>query len=89
MAGGGGGGGGGVRLKVCAVLKIILANLPFAELRLWDVRCQSRLQMWDVSHTCKCSQDTQRDTQEPPPEPRSHRGAAWWESEGDSPVQTL
>lgn len=51
---------------MCAVLKIILANLPFAELRLRDARCQSRLQMWDVSRTCKHSQDTHGDAQERP-----------------------
>lgn len=51
---------------MCAVLKIILANLPFAELQLRDARCQSRLQMWDVSRTCKRSQDTHGDAQEPP-----------------------
>lgn len=52
---------------MCAVLKIILANLPFAELRLRDARCQAlTADVGRVPHMQTLPGHPHGDAQEPP-----------------------
>lgn len=63
---------------MCAVLKIILANLPFAELRLRDARCQAlTADVGRVPHMQTLPGHPHGDAQEPP-RSRGPTGGAWW-----------